>query len=1112
MKLTTLLLTAAFLNVSARGVSQKITLNADNAPLETVFRAIEKQTKFTFFYQPMLLKTGMNVTLHVSDLPLKEVLDRCFSDQPFTWSIEGRIITLEARPSPPATAVLVMEDTVVRPAALSGTILGDGNQPLAGATVVVKSTGKGTNTNAKGQFGIKSVDQGTVLVVSFIGYNKVEHKVGTDKYVTLRMVPATSTLDVKVVMAYGSTSQRYATGNISTVTAKEIEKQPVMNPLFALQGQVPGMVITPNNNALPSASVKVEIRGRNSLNPNLTSEPLYVIDGVPLSILQVSTSSGTASSYAYGSTGFLQNNSLAGPTYGGGGITGQSPLFNVNPADIESISVLKDADATALYGARAANGVILITTKHGQAGPTKVEGRFDQGTSFITRYWDMLDEKQYLAMRHEAFTNSGITPTASNAPDLLLWDTTRNYNWQKFLWGRHGMVSNAQVAVSGGDARTVFRLGIGYNRQNDITTSSGLNQRISSSLNLSHSSQDRRLSMSLSAAFSQTVVNAISVNTGAAYAPDAPPIFDAKGNLNYAGWSPYAFYFASLKQPYNNRTNFLNANLLTSYTIMKGLTARVSVGGNLASGYQVGKSPISSYNPATTTSTASITIGRNDNNNWQVEPQLEYNVLIGRGKLNALVLGSLSTTTTEGLATTGSGIASDAQLGTISNATTFRSSDNWGQQKVASLLATIGYNWAGKYIITLNGRRDGSTNFAPDNRFGSFGSVGAAWIPSEERWVKNILPSFVSFIKLRASYGTTGGSGATPFSYLSQWASNYANYPYGGVQTTFPQIHASPDYHWEVDKKLDAGFSLGFLHDRITLDAAYYRNRCDNQLTPLPTPAFTGFSSVTGNLPANVQNSGLEIGTHALIMQTRKFSWSANFNISFNRNKLLAFPNLAQSTYTNTYVIGKPLNFIYLYNFTGVDPQTGKNTFVDHDQNGVIGPNSSAPIGTDDRYIFTKLDPSYYGGLQQSFSYAGFTVSVSAYFKKQMSRNALYGYNVPGTQNNMSAFQYAHTWHKPGDHALFPMLTTTGDNSYYYYNTSTGLYTNASFIRINQLSLSYSLPDALLKKSRIRSLTFNIYTNNLFTISKYIGVDPEVSVFGTVPPARIIQGGLSCSF
>ncbi len=391
--------------------------------------------------------------------------------------------------------------------------------PVPGATILIKGTKEGVNANEMGEFSLPDVRMNTALVISSIGYEKREVVV-RGRTVMARLNVNVNDLDVAVVQGYGTTSRRLTTSNIGRVTAEEIERQPVMNPLLALQGKVAGLDVS-QTSGFASAPIKVELRGRNviGVSPSETfpSDPLYIIDGVPLTIMEI----GGGSSYDKGSTGFLQSFVFRGPA------GGQSPLFSINPADIESIEVLKDADATAIYGSRGANGVILITTKKGRAGRTAFDLRVQQGMSKVTRFWDMMNTQQYLQMRREALRNDGITPSIAHGDyDLLLWDTTTRYtDWQRALFGGTGKTTDIQSELSGGNAQTTFRIGMGYGRTTNIMTASGADQRGSLSFNIGNQSKDQRFSVSLSGTYSSTKSAMVSFPSEALILPPNAPLF-----------------------------------------------------------------------------------------------------------------------------------------------------------------------------------------------------------------------------------------------------------------------------------------------------------------------------------------------------------------------------------------------------------------------------------------------------------------------------------------------------------------------------------------------------------------------------------------------------------
>lgn len=1109
MKLTAILLLIACIQVSAKGFSQGITISERNAPLEKVFNLIEKQTGYTFFYKMELLQNAKKVDINVNNGSLSSVLQLLFKDQPFSYNIVDRNIVVSKKDPSTSSGLPNDQVTGLNPSPLleiTGRVMTIEGEPLAGASIIIKRTGKGDIANASGQFKLKDVTADDEITVSFTGYKPQTLKIGTVTNVILVLEVANNELDRLVVQAYGKTTQRFSAGNIAKVTAQEIEKQPVMNPLLALQGRVAGLDINQSSGYL-SAPIKVELRGRTSI-AGFPSDPMYVIDGVPLTVLDVS---GELTSVNGGtvSRGFTQTGyGFAGPS------NGQSPLFSLNPEDIESIEVLKDADATAIYGSRAANGVILITTKKGKAGKTKFDLGIQEGVTKVTRFWPLLNTSQYIAARREAFKNDNIDYTdpanAGQAYDLLQWDTTRNTDWQKELYGSMGHTTDIHASLSGGDAHTNFRVGAGYNRITNITTVNGADQRGSVSFNTTHRSIDQKLSISLTGGYTYSQSDMINLPGVVIFPPDAPPIYDKNGNLNYAQWTSQASYpFAGLKQPYSVKTNFLNSNLTLNYSPLKGLRAIISLGYNNAQTNQVSLQPIASLDPASSPTGSNI-FGFNSNKNWIVEPQVSYDAIFGKGEINVLVGGSIQHTYTDGAILAGGGYTDDALIRNISNAPLKDARDNYGEYRYAALFLRANYVWENKYILDLNGRRDGSSRFGPSDQFGSFGSVGAAWIFSEENWLKKHL-GLLSFGKLRSSYGTTGSDAVGDYQYLTRWSSNNT-YAYGNIQPLTPLQNANPYYHWQVNRKLETALDLGFFKDRVSISLAYYRNRCDNQLISFPTPALSGFTSVTANSPALVQNSGWEFILNTRIIDSKNFKWSLSFNTAANRNKLLAYPNLLQSPFAGTYKIGSPLYITWLFHSTGVDPQTGRFRFQDKNHDGTISYNFSHPGDNDDVSVF-DLTPKFIGGLGSSLNYKKIQLDLYFTIKKQKGRNAIDQGNIfPGSINNFPVTQLNGHWQKPGDIATSARFTTQPDQTDINFAQSDGAYTDASYIRLSTLSLGYSLPDTWIKKVHLSGCSLFLHTNNLFVITRYKGIDPETQNFGGLPPTKTMVGGISFNF
>lgn len=995
--------------------------------------------------------------------------------------------------------LLCITKNITAQTTITGTVRNTIGEPLANATITVVKTNKGAITNARGTFTLSNITAKDQLRVSLIGYATQTLPVNNQTNITITLKEAVRELDKVVVQAYGTTSDRLRTGNISKVTAADIAKQPVMNVLNILQGLVPGAEVN-NTSGYASGVVKVELRGRNLINSRFSSDPLYVIDGVPMTIQNLTNQD----SYEGGSIGVNQAG-LMGPA------NGQSFFFNINPNDIESIEVLKDADATAIYGSRAANGVILINTKTGKTGKTEFSVNAYTGVTQVVKTYEMLNTQQYIAMRREALKNDGLPVDAQTAPDLVIWDTTRYTNWQNAIL-KSGHSSNMNATLSGGNQFTRFRISGDYSTQSDLLVNSGANKRGSFSINLNQKSKDQRFGSNLSAFYTASKVSSIYMPFGVLLPPNAPPIWDANGKLNYAGWQPLDgnFPFESLLQPYSSQAKVLNSSLVLKYEIAKGLVINTSLGYSNITGEQYYLTPKKSQNPAYNL-TGFNYFGNSNTFNWITEPKLEYTTFLFKGKLSAMAGGSYQNNATASYSLQGQGYINDAFIGSVGNAPIRIASNAKEYYRYLAGFGRVTYNWRDKYIANINWRRDGSSKFGPGRQFGNFGSVGGVWIFSEENWIKSNL-KFLSFGKIRSSYGTTGGDQIGNYQYLSQWAFGYPGISYNGQLVLNPQSHYDSLLQWQINKKLEVALALGFLEDRIFLDISWYRNRCNSQLVSFPTPLFSGFPSVVTNSPANVENRGLEFALTLKPIQGDVFNWEVKANISFNRNKLLSYPNFSESPYYGVYKIGYPLSMSRVLKSRGVDPATGDYYFEDLNGNGKTDIDPSLKT-EDDRYILDRTT-QYFGGLTNTFSYKNFELSFLLYFKKQIGTSALYSGLYPGEIGNQPV-TVLNRWLKPGDITDVPRFSTNpyANESYYpNFRNSDGLWVDASFIRLQNMSISYEIPQRLKKSIALKNGKLFLKVQNMFVISNYDGLDPEVQTISTPPLPRIITGGFSINF
>lgn len=986
---------------------------------------------------------------------------------------------------------------------LRGRVTDAKGYPVPAASVVIPGTPLGVMTDLKGEYSLSDVPENADVVISCIGYIQQRVNINGRTEINIVLKEAVNNLDETVIIGYGKTSKRLNTGSVTTINANIIDKQPVQNIMDVLPGRVAGMVIT-QNNGLPGSNTQIQIRGQSSLNSGTI--PLYVIDGVP---------------YTFFNGGQPpQDNLDAWGISGANG--GTSPFSSINPDDIESITVLKDADATAIYGARGANGVILITTKKGSAGKSKVDINVYSGIGQVGHWIPMLNTPQYLALRKEAYKNDGIDPSNAVPPpmDLLNWSQSAYTNWQKYLLGHTAHSSNADISYSGGNATTQYRLSGSFRHDGTVFPGNWGDNRATTRFSLSHQSVNNKFGFSFSASYGYEDTKLPSSDISSSYTlpPNYPSkLKDSTGNLIwYPGFTNPISY---LEQPYSGITTNVMGNFSIHYTILPGLDLKLNSGyTNIlldSKSLQPASSQNPSYNPV---STAFFSTDKAEN--WILEPTVNYTLQTGKGKLTALIGGTFQQNISQTNSTMGTNYSSDLLLGSLVGAGLITSYfPNYSQYNFASLYGRANYNWNDKYIIDATFRRDGSSRFGPNNRFGNFWALGGAWVFSDEHFVKDNV-SFLSFGKLRASYGLTGNDQIPNYIYLPLYSLIGA--PYQNQTGMYEATTPNPDVEWETDKKLDIGLELGFLKDRIMFTGDFYRNRSGNQLNYLSLPTQTGFNAYTANVPAIIQNTGLEITLNTKNITARNFQWTTSFNITFPKNKLLSYPGLAESFYSNTYVIGQPITLTRLYHYTGVDPKTGEPQYATKSGSGV-------PDYTTDR-IIAPIGTPYYGGIGNSFTYKNWSFSFFVQFTHQKGfTNNTYYSPIGSSMTNMNT-SVLNRWQQAGDvHTLFPGASATPGspiyNAYgYYYGSSDAFWGDASWLKIRNASLSYSFASKLAKHLGLSTLRLYTEGQNLLLLDKNkYQFDPETNVpggppgpgtgqFPAVPPLRTIVFGINVSF
>jgi TonB-dependent starch-binding outer membrane protein SusC len=1077
-----------------QGLEQEVTIGMEHESARVLLEKIEAVTDLNCIFKGELIDTYSDISFPCQRRTLLETLTLGLGETKVDFYLNGMNIVFLDRIRHDELESnkysILLTELLGRTTQVSGTVKDKSGSPLPGVNVVVKGTTIGTSTDVKGNFSIEVPEGNETLVFSFIGLKTLEMSINGRTSLGIEMEADVTTLDEVVVNGgYYTTTDRTKIGSIVKVTSKDLANQPVTNPLMALQGRVPGLDITPMS-GVPGSAATIQIRGRNSLRNNTTSEvansPLYIVDGVPIDPTPIRSNSNSTS------------------TVNGG----YDPLSTIDVSNIESVEVLKDADATAIYGSRGANGVILITTKRGTTGNTNVDVNVYSGVGMITNRIDLLNTDEYLSMRREAFKNDNVKPGSADYDVNGVWDTTRYTNWQKELLGGKAKINDVQFGLSGGGENTSFRFNGGYHKETTIYSSDFGFERLSGSFNVNHQSANRRFRVDVGLNYGvlkSKVFEGSFVSDALNLAPNAPRLYQDDGTLNWEyitlngnRTSTFNNPLAKLRNTTEMDEGNIIANTIIEYRISSALQLKSNFGFTDLYTDENIKNRISAR-PfiANSVPTTSSGFGSNKRRSIIIEPQLVYTGQFGDHNLGFVVGATWQESRSKSQLITASGYSSDLMLNSLDAAGSFLvTSDLDNEFKYTSVFLRATYDWKSRYLVSLTGRRDGSSRFSPGKRFGNFGSVGAAWILSNESFFSAFQPVF-SHTKFRGSVGVTGNDQIGDYKYIDAYI--ISDYTYQGGSGFDPSALYNPDFSWEETRKIELAFEAAFFRDRIFLELDWYRNRSSNQLVDYQLPSMTGFESVFRNFPALVENSGVEGILRVQCINRENWKWNMNFNISKNSNKLVEFRDLENSPYAQLYVVGKSLSLQRLYEYQGVNAETGRRDFVDRNTDGVYG--------LEDQIFGPSLDRKYFGGLNNSIRYRSIELSFLLQFSKQ-SKLAYVPISSPGARNANMPVDVLNRWRQEGDVAEYPKFSrgfeVLLDNL--TYMGSTGVFSDASFIRLKSLLLSYQLPSRLLSGVHIDQAQIFVQGFNLWTSSNYNGFDPETGM--GVPPLRMMSVGL----
>jgi len=985
---------------------------------------------------------------------------------------------------------------------LNGQVIdGKTNVTVPGATVQIKGTTHSVQTNASGAFSFKTGQPFPyTLVVSYTGYKTKEIQVDGSP-VTVLLEEDLNELNEVQVVGYTQTKKGAKTSAITTVAAEDIGKASYTSVTEKLQGQVPGLLVS-SNSGVPGTSVLVRLRGAISITGG--NDPLYVIDGV-----------------------FINNENLQGLSRGLGGQT-PNPLSDLNPDDIETVSVLKDANATAVYGARGANGVILITTKRGSKNSrTKLNFAADYGLGKAYNLWELVTGPEHAELVNLVHLNDGLSyetrpfrpvseviagyPAYGNPEDQQTYDRISDVF-------RVAQSQRYNLSLSGGDSRTNFYIGGEYQDQESTLKLQDF-KRYSFRINLDHAI-NQKFKIGTSNNLSSVPRRLVRVGDGPAglfqaalHTPTFYPFYNPDGSFT----KPTVFdnHIAILQNSDTHSTSLRSINnLYATYNFLPNLSFKSS----LSNDYNLYKEnayyntnlvygqPAGEANDVLTSKQSLI-----------AEQLINYTLFREKNDFSFFLGNSIQYTTQERQTLTGTGFPSN-QFKRITSAAVQTASSTGTDYGLISFFTGANYTFDNRYIVDVNARYDASSRFGSNNRWGFFPSIGLGWNISNESFFPKT--DAVRNLKIKTSYGYTGNQDIGDFAARGLWAGgrNYLEQP--GIA---PSQLGNKDLKWETTSQFNAGLSGALFSSRLSFEFDYYRKYTSDLLMDVPVAAKTGFSTVYQNV-GEISNTGVELLLSSENVRTTDFRWNTTFTISHNKNIVEKINNPITGSYGMYRTEqGFPLYSIWVYNYLGVDPQTGNARFEDVTGDG--------KITADDRKIVGDAWPDFEGAFKNTFSYKAFDLNLNLVYK---SGNHLFNYTAlfleaGGTRGVTRSIQKSalNYWKKPGDTNVLPRPTSVrnADGSLNYEGNTSRFFEDASFIRLRDVTVGYTLPKELLSKLKINNARLYLTGSNLFTITKYTGPDPETNSagdsanglvqgldFNGVPQTKSLNLGINVTF
>lgn len=1107
-----------------------------SATVYQVFKIIKEQTDFNFVYPRKVFKDIPDVELKKGTITISKLLGQCLSSNNLDFELtEDNTILIREK------AVIVRKE--VQQQTIKGKITDASGQPVPGVNIVEKGTTNGVQSDFDGNFSLNVKSDNATLVVTYIGFKTKEVLLNGQTNVSIKIEEDSAKLDEVVVVGYGSVKKKDLTGSVVSIGSDKLEGRSNSNVLQSLAGQATGVQITQSQGA-PGLAPTIKVRGASSINAGTT--PLYVIDGIPL---EDNTTNST-------DTGISSASNLS---------FNRNPLNSINPNDIESIDILKDASSAAIYGSRGANGVVIITTKQGKAGKTKINATFETGFSHVNRKTDLMNASEFIAYNTAARNNSWGTIVAAN-PSAIRGNNTivpvefsdpawiarigNGTDWQDVAF-RTAHNSNFQLSASGGNEKTQFMVSMGYLDSEGVVDSNTYD-RINLRSNLKHKFNDNvRMGMNIglnrtkeapygtggksdvvSLALQSDPFFPLYVETGSLGFKDPASIWNTFSKYGFQLWHPYALTREAITKKI---TNVATITSFLEWDIIKDLTIKTSASSNIENTvhnfyWNAGQNwGYSGWVPA------QADFKTLQSNNWISETTLTYNKTFKEDhSLNLLAGYSAQEQRLDNSNMTAGSFSNDLvhtlNAGVVNSGSTF--SEEWS---LVSYLARANYSYKGKYLASAAIRADGSSRFGNNNRWGYFPSGSLAWRISEEDFLKDVY--WVSNLKLRLSYGATGNNQIP--NYGSIGVLGYSSYVSSGTvnQGIYTSNFADKNLKWEKTGQTNFGVDLSAFNGRVKFTGDIYYSKTKDLLLNVPIPILSGFSSTLTNI-GELENRGFEINLSTQNID-RDFKWSTDFNIFANRNKVLKLGvndapiDINVSSMTSRTAVGQPIGMYYGYVVDGVimsQAELDSKAYPVWPGSEAGDPrvrdvNKDGKIDSNDRTYLGNNQADFQWGLTNNFSYAGFELSVllrGSQGGEILNHNARYlKSGVGGGNRNMYAIvnNYWKSDADPGNGKIPKprMLPTTVHDfgSSYWVE-------NGSFVRIQNIRLGYNLPKTFVEKMKLSNVKFYVNMENVHVFSKYLGFDPEGSTYqsgvmvgfdyGAYPNPFTATAGVNISF